>query len=190
MKTERTTNKKEGRNQTQTPVFTARDLAELKRKAERSGRLRAIETLHEGPWEHAHVYLNEINKESYIRPHVHRDRYKSEHYLLLEGKAATVFFKTNGEIEGVMYVEGIINAAYDRRYPDNLYVKVEPGRWHTFVALEDCTLYVTKGQPDEGYDQETDKVIAPWAPEEGTPEAIEYFEDLRREILEYVKEAL
>ena len=58
-------------------------------------------------------------------------------------------------------------------------VDLAPGIFHGLVALEpDTVIYEVKDGP---YAAANDKAFAPWAPEEGSPEAARYREGLREE---------
>jgi hypothetical protein len=58
-----------------------------------------------------------------------------------------------------------------------LAVDCREGVWHTFFALEPNTVvFEAKAGP---HDAAMDKEFAPWAPDEESPEAAEYFSRLK-----------
>jgi cupin fold WbuC family metalloprotein len=62
----------------------------------------------------------------------------------------------------------------------NIGVEIPPMMWHTFMALQEGSLlYEVREGP---FIQETDKVFAKWAPEEGSKEAQEFNKRVLREL--------
>jgi cupin fold WbuC family metalloprotein len=62
-------------------------------------------------------------------------------------------------------------------------VELSPGAWHTVVALSDeAVLLEIKAGP---FDPQAAKELAPWAPEEGTPQATHFLRSLHQLIAEY-----
>lgn len=54
--------------------------------------------------------------------------------------------------------------------------EIPPGTWHTVVSLEpESVLLEVKAGP---FDPDAPKILAPWAPEEGTSEGEIYLDDL------------
>ena len=52
--------------------------------------------------------------------------------------------------------------------------------WHTVIAMEPrCVLLEIKAGP---FDETSPKELADWAPQEGTPDALEYLHDLRTKL--------
>src|SRR5262249_15507116 len=130
-------------------------------------RRRAILSLHDGDWEHAHRMLNALTVGTYVRPHRHGDQHKGEGFVILRGKLALLIFTDTGEID---FERSRVLSA-DRGC---LGMDIPPGFWHSLVALEDTVIYEVKGQPAGGYVQAEDKDFARWSPEEGSREADEY----------------
>lgn len=147
----------------------------LLENARRNPRKRFMHTLHRGPWEHAHRMLNAITTGSYARPHKHLDPHKSEAFVILRGKAALVVFDDTGRVEAKQ------TTILEPGGP-TIGVDIAPGTWHTLVAIEDSVLFEVKGQPDQGYDPEEDKVFAAWSPDEASEVASDYLQRLRRVI--------
>ncbi len=151
-------------------------LDSLLEKARSSPRKRFMHTLHSGAWEHAHRMLNAFTAGSYGRPHRHLNPHKSEGFVILRGRVAVVAFDGSGNLD--FQQTTILEAGSSTVGAD-----IGPNTWHTLVAFQDSVLYEVKGQPDEGYDPNTDKEFPDWAPEEGTEGAPAYLEQLKSQSL-------
>lgn len=116
-----------------------------------------------------HRMFNAIQPGSYARPHRHLDPPKAEAWIVLRGRLLFVSFLDDGSVEQAIVLEA---------GGEHFGVDLVPGRYHTIAALEpDTVIYEVKSGP---YTQATDKTFAPWAPEEGSPEAEAYLQDLLR----------
>lgn len=104
--------------------------------------------------------LNALTPGTYVRPHRHASRFTSEGFVLLRGRMAVLIFDEDG---GFLPEKSTILSFADGQ----LGMEIEPGVWHSLVALEETVIYEVKGQPAGGYVQSTDKNFASWAPEEG-----------------------
>jgi cupin fold WbuC family metalloprotein len=111
--------------------------------------------------------FNVVQTGTYIRPHWHRTPPKDETLIVMEGAVHLFIFDDEGQIlEHVRLEAG----------SDCFGVDIKAGMCHTFVVMEDDTvLFEAKPGP---YNPKTDKDFAPWAPEEGSPEATTYLADL------------
>ncbi|MDH5561435.1 MAG: WbuC family cupin fold metalloprotein [Deltaproteobacteria bacterium] len=118
-------------------------------------------------------FLNAVEPESYIRPHLHKDP-KFETFLILRGKGAVLIFDHKGGIEQVIFLE----------FPNGtLGVDIPPEVFHTLVSLaEESLFYEIKPGP---FDPDADKGFADWAPEENTPESKEYLRSLNEQITRF-----
>jgi len=100
--------------------------------------------------------VNFLQPGTYVRPHLHPLDSASETILTLEGAIGFVIFGEDGHPTSRHRLEagGLID--------------IEPGVWHTLFALAPDTLIleVKRGPYDD-----SDKSFAPWAPDEGSPEA-------------------
>jgi len=129
----------------------------------RSPRGRIILPLHPGHEDAYHRMLNAMQPGSYVRPHRHIDPPKSESAVVLRGAIGCALFDDGGALREILRVEA---GGY------RVGIDVRPGVWHAFFALEpDTVIFESKTGP---YSPATDKDFAPWAPEEGSPEAAEY----------------
>lgn len=148
-------------------------LDELLQQARELPRRRTILRLHCGDWEHAHRMLNALTVGTYVQPHRHEDKHKSEGFVILRGRLGLLIFDDRGEVD---FEQSRILSA-ERGC---LGMDIPPGIWHSLVALEESVIYEVKGQPAGGYVQDADKGFAPWSPEEGSSEADEYCRFLHR----------
>ena len=126
-----------------------------------------IQPLHRSAGEDMHRMLNAVQPGSYIRPHRHLDPPKAEAWIVLRGAAAFFAFEDDGRIRECRRLES---------GSDAVGVDLAPGIYHTFAALApDTVIYEVKTGP---YSETTDKSFAPWAPEEGRPDAASYLDGL------------
>ncbi len=141
-------------------------IAAGKSASRESPRGRIIQPLHKHGGDMLQRMLNTLQPGSYIRPHRHAaDR--SESLLVLSGALLYLTFDDEGGVEEALRLE-----AGSARFG----IDIDGGIWHCFMALEpDTTLFEVKPGP---YDAETDKEFAPWAPEEYSPDAEGYLEEL------------
>lgn len=120
--------------------------------------------------------FNAVQPGSYIPPHRHLDPPKDESWIVLRGALAFFTFDEEGSVGECLEV---------RADGDVFGVDLEPGVYHTFLALEpDTVVFEVKTGP---YSPSTDKAFAPWAPLEGAPEAAAYLEDLHRQFTQRSK---
>lgn len=112
--------------------------------------------------------LNAVLPHSYIRPHRHACDPKQETLIALRGTFGAFIFDDEGEVVlAARLGEGSATSA----------IEVDPGEWHTVVALsEDAVLLETKGGP---FDPNAAKEPAHWAPEEGADAAAAYLAGLK-----------
>ncbi len=152
-------------------VFDARYLNDLTDQAKGSLRLRQHRNIHDSYQDACQRLFNAIEPGSYIRPHRHAADPKNELLIAVRGAMALVIFDDVGKVTDVL------------RFGS---AKLEPGiaagadlsssTWHTVLALEPgCILLEVKAGP---FDPNQPKDLAPWAPEEGSPAALEYLNAL------------
>lgn len=151
------------------PHLTPADLADLSQRASSSPRQRMHRNLHASSAEHCQRLINAVSAESYIRPHRHSDDFTNECLLALRGRFLLIEFDDAGGIVAVRRMGG--------PDADVVIAEVQPARWHTVVALEaGCILFETKSG---SLYAERAKDLAPWAPAEGTQEAVAYLTTLQ-----------
>ena len=143
-------------------------LDRLSAEARQSPRQRKNLNLHPTDDFCCHRLLNAVEPDTYIRPHRHADPNKDESMVMVRGSMGLVAFDDEGRVSDtrVMAVGGEAFA-----------VDIPHGRYHTAISLEPGSVFFeAKAGP---YRPLTDDELAPWAPAEGTTEAVEYLAHLR-----------
>ena len=158
-------------NERKIQTITAATLDALLAQARQSPRLRAIQLLHDGDWEHAHRMLNALAPGTYVRPHRHPNQFNGEGFILLRGRLAVLIFDEAGALD---HAASCVLSLTDGCFG----MDISPGVWHSLVALEESVIYEIKGQPAGGYVQDSDKDFAPWSPAEGEHGALEFVRKL------------
>jgi len=145
-------------------VVLSRELVQSVTEASRvSPRRRIIQPFHKNDADPLHRMLNLIQPDSYVRPHRHLAPPKAEAWVLLRGKLAFFTFEEDGRVKDCLTLEA---------GGENFGVDLIPGVFHGLIALApDTVIYEVKTGP---YAPTNDKSFAPWAPEEGSPEAASY----------------
>lgn len=142
-------------------------MANLSMKAKQNPRLRQHLNLHGSYDEPSQRLLNAIEPGSYIRPHRHLTDPKPESFIGIRGRMALLTFHDDGNIE---------KALCFGPKEETVGVDLPHGIWHTVISLEvGSVFYETKPGP---FNPINKKDMAPWAPEEGTPEADSYLQKL------------
>lgn len=145
--------------------------AELEAKAGQSPRNRQHYNIHDSFEDPCQRLLNAIGIESYIQPHRHTLDPKDECLVAVKGLFGLVVFTEQGEVDRLQ------RFGTEKYFADNskvsLGVELPAGTWHTVVALEPgSVLLELKAGP---FNPNVAKEPAPWAPEEGSEEAVNYF---------------
>ena len=140
-------------------------LDRLSAEAAATARRRKNFNLHEGDNAVCHRFFNALYAATYVQPHRHADPAKAESIVLLRGRMGVIEFDDQGEV--------IFSAAVK----PGAVVDVPANTWHTWVALEDDTIFFeAKAGP---YLPLTPAEKAPFAPPEGDPRAPEYLVRLK-----------
>jgi cupin fold WbuC family metalloprotein len=136
-------------------------------QAKNSARLRMNYNLHTDYADPINRMLNAFEPGTYVRPHKHESPDKCEVFVILSGKALVVRFEDAGTI--------IEHAVLD--HSQGVYgVEFAAREWHTIISLLSGTvLFEVKQGP---YAPISDKNFAPWAPAEGSPEAVSYLDSI------------
>ena len=141
--------------------------ADLSQKAAANPRRRQHLNLHADYGEPCQRLLNAMEPGSYIRPHRHLTDPKVECFLGLRGRFALILFDDEGHLRQILRFGPL---------EENAGADLPPGVWHTVVSLESGSIFFeTKPGP---FNPLTKKDLAPWAPEEGSPEAAGYLQFL------------
>jgi cupin fold WbuC family metalloprotein len=115
--------------------------------------------------------LNAMESDPYASPHKHENPDKREVFIILRGSVVAFFFDDAGNITEKILLnneKGVHG------------VEVPPGKWHSIMSLETgSVVYEIKDGP---YNAQNDKILAPWAPLEGSKETSEYLDYLRNEV--------
>ena len=129
----------------------------LSSKAENSSRKRINYNFHRQSSDLLQRLLNAMEPGTYIQPHKHENPDKREVFLVLKGSFAVVEFSKDGEPAEYIVLnqdDGVFGA------------EVASGVYHTIISLEkNSVVYEVKDGP---YDPATDKIFAPWAPDESS----------------------
>ncbi|TCO04064.1 WbuC family cupin fold metalloprotein [Natronoflexus pectinivorans] len=146
-------------------------LDEVSSQAKSSSRLRKNYNFHTVLKDPINRMLNAFEPDTYVRPHMHKNPDKREVFIVLRGKLAMYFFGEDGIVENYITLDAL---------KGNYGVEIPPGVWHTVLCLETGTVvYEVKDGP---YNVTDDKHFAPWAPEEGSPEASNYLNELKKHL--------
>ena len=158
-------------------VFTVAELDALSREARCSNRRRQHQNIHKDYSEPCQRFFNAIEPDSYLRPHRHGSSQGPETMVAIRGFMTLVVFDEEGKIRAA-HTFGAGRHVEERGIPVG--VETPPGRWHTVVSLEPSSILLEiKAGP---FDPDEPKVMAPWAPEEGSPEAANYLAQLRADL--------
>jgi len=149
-------------------IIDAALLDSISAQAAASPRRRRNHNFHGSDDAPCHRLLNAIEPDSYVPPHRHAAADKDETILAVRGKLGVVFFDEDGKATGKALIEpGGAAVAVD----------IPHGVFHTVLALTSGSLFFeAKAGP---YQALTEAERAPWAPEEGAPDAAEYLAKLK-----------
>lgn len=136
--------------------------------ARESPRRRIIMKVHRSDTEGVQRLLNFMLRGSYARPHCHPAPESIETVAVLQGTVGFLVFAATGAVRSAHRLAA--------GQAGSCLVDIEPGVWHTIVPLtEDALVLEIKRGP---YHAAADKVFAPWAPAEESPEAPGYLRHL------------
>lgn len=149
-------------------LITQQMLDEVAAEAAASPRRRKNRNFHRANEDAAHRLLNALEPDSYVMPHRHLDPGKDETIVALRGRFGLVLFDESGTVR--------TTAVLAADAPE-IGVDIPHGTFHTLVALAPGSIFFeAKAGP---YVAITEAERAPWAPAEGTPEALAYLERMR-----------
>ena len=134
-------------------------LTELIESSRHSPRRRDFYNLHASHDEPVQKLFIAMQQDSYIRPHRHMQKEKTELFMTIRGRFALLLFEDSGRVMQRVELtpQGEVFAC-----------EVRPGTWHTVVALEDDSVFFEAKQGP--YIALSDKDFAPWSPAEQTPQ--------------------
>jgi cupin fold WbuC family metalloprotein len=142
-------------------------LENLIRQAKNSPRKRQHYNLHKSYDEYLQRFLNAVEPLSYIRPHRHITAGKTEIFIPFTGRFLVLIFDEHGQVTDHQVIQ-----PFESPYA----VEIAPDTYHTVFSLESGS--VAFELKDGPFDPSAAKDFAPWAPEEGTPEAMQYLRNL------------
>lgn len=146
-------------------------LSDLAERAAASPRRRQHFNLHASYDDPCQRLLNYLWRDSYIRPHRHAADPKEETLIALHGAMGCIGFDDDGT------VTRLVRLTADGSDGGCPAVVVEPGEWHTIVALSETALLLeAKAGP---FDPAAAKEPAPWAAGEGGGHAGPYLRSLQ-----------
>jgi cupin fold WbuC family metalloprotein len=152
-------------------IFSADYLNELTAEAQGNVRKRQHRNIHESYEDPCQRLFNAIEPGSYIRPHRHAIDPKDELLIAVRGLMALVTFDEQGKVTEVVRF-----GADDHGKDLAIGADIPASTWHTVIALAPgCVLLELKAGP---FDPHQPKDLAPWAPEEGSRAAGDYFNQL------------
>lgn len=142
-------------------------LDNLTEKAKASPRLRMNHNFHPANESTCHRLLNAMEPGSYIRPHRHLDTEKDETFVLVRGRLGVICF----DYQGTVAETALLTAGTDQAI-----VTIPHGIFHTAVCLAPGSIFFeAKAGPYLPF-SEAEK--AAWAPDDQTPEAPAYLQQL------------
>lgn len=159
-------------------IFDAHYFDDLTAQANVNPRLRQHRNIHQSYQDICQRLFNAIEPGSYIRPHRHAAEPRDELLIAIRGSMALVMFDDGG------VVTKILRFGSDNKYGSDWAAGAEVAStsWHTVIALEPgCVLLEVKAGP---FDPNQPKVLAPWAPEEGSDAAGDYLSRLIERVSE------
>lgn len=124
------------------------------------------------------AFINAIHVDSYIPPHRHSLDQKSECLIAVGGLFALLIFDAEGRILSVTKFGSELYCGFDDDC--GVGVDIPPNVWHTVLALStSAILFEVKEGP---FNPSLSKELAPWAPVEDSPHALEYLQALKNEV--------
>lgn len=120
-------------------------------------------------------FLNIAEPNSYITPHKHQNPPKNETFIIIRGRINFFIFDNEGNITSSILID-----ANDK----NIGIDIKAGTWHTFIALDStAVVFEIKDGP---YNPDTDKIFAPFAPQENSKEAKDYLDLLHKHCMDSI----
>lgn len=158
--------------------ITAGTLLDMEEAARSQARRRSHYNLHSDYSDPCQRLLNVVCSDSYIPPHCHDSSQGSEALFAIRGLFAVVTFDDLGNILSA-YKMG--SEKYENGSNNLAGVQIEPGVWHTLIALSDIgVLLEVKAGP---FNPIFPKKVASWAPDEGSDQSHLYLHELKMRLL-------
>lgn len=151
----------------------------LTSKASSVPRLRINHNFHEGDSDPLQRMLNAMEPGTYIRPHLHMNPDKREAFICLRGRFMVIEFNEDGTIHDFIVLDPSAG---------NYACEIAAGRYHSMIPL--CRGSVAYELKDGPYDMATDKKFASWAPDENSPEHVQFIARLLEQTGQSIAEAV
>jgi cupin fold WbuC family metalloprotein len=150
----------------------------LTQQAAASSRRRQHRNIHTDFADPCQRLFNAIEPDSYLPPHRHGAGQGNELMIAIRGLMVLVIFDEAGGIEQTLRLGAV---SHQSSLPLAVGADIPPGKWHMVLSLEPgAILLEVKAGP---YDPRVPKLIAAWAPDEGSPEAASYLNAIRQTVL-------
>ncbi len=135
----------------------------FRRQAAQNSRKRVRLCAHAGPDDRLHEMLIVLERGAYVRPHKHLEKTESAH--IIEGLVDVVLFENDGTI-------GRVLSMGDYASGKTFYYRMAAPVFHMLIIRSDVLVFheTTNGPLERKH-----TVFAPWAPEEGDPDAVAAF---------------
>ena len=152
-------------------VFSPDYMDDLVFQAKAAPRRRQHRNIHTDYADPCQRLFNAIEPDSYIRPHRHGVVPRAETMIAVRGLMVLVTFDDYGNVVDIVRF-GVDGDGQDVAVG----VEILPGCWHTVISQKPgSVLLELKAGP---FDPAHPKEMAPWAPEEGSAEAVGYLQGL------------
>jgi cupin fold WbuC family metalloprotein len=142
---------------------TPADLRSLKERCLHNRRKRIRLCVHTSLDDRVHEMLIILAKDTYIRPHFHRD--KSESFHMIEGNLDVVVFDKQGNILDVVEMG-------DHATERTFYYRLSDPHFHTPLIRSEIVVF---HETTNGPFRREDSIFAAWAPEETDLEGVRAF---------------
>ena len=155
--------------------FSNSFLNDLTHESLLSSRKRFNFNIHSDHAESCQRLFNAIGIDSYIRPHRHSLDPKHECLVAVSGLFSLFIFNDNGRVLSITKFGSDLYRTTEGNC--GVGVEIPPNVWHTVIALSNSAiLFEVKAGP---FNPLSAKEFAPWAPEEGELNSIEYLKALK-----------
>jgi cupin fold WbuC family metalloprotein len=158
-------------------VFSNAYFEELVGKAGASPRRRQHRNVHADYADPCQRLFNAIEPDSYLQPHRHSMEQGAETMVAVRGQFALLTFDDFGRIDEL---QTFGSGSHGTGESGASGIEIPPMHWHTLLALKSgSVLLEIKAGP---FDPDRPKLLARWAPAEGSEEAHLYHQSLMDEI--------
>ena len=144
-------------------------LTALVAEADALPRRRKNLNLHAAADEPVQKLFNAMQADSYVRPHRHPEKEKTELFIAVRGSFAALIFND----------QGIVTDRFEFSAGGEIFgAEIRPDTWHTVIALQDGAVFFEVKQGP--YAPLSDKDFAVWAPMENSAGVHEFMQWLQQ----------